>query len=106
MPNVKFIQGDIRTEETFEAVSEALDFQPANVVCSDAVADFMGDRFIDHSRTIKLNEAIIEFCKLILMPGGSLLMKIMRGPYEKELSETILKNFKDLQKIKPMASRN
>ena len=48
IPNVKIIQGDINDEKTIETVSEAMDFQRAHLVCSDAVPDFMGDRFVDH----------------------------------------------------------
>ena len=105
VPNVHFVQGDIKHDTTFEAVSEALDFQRANIVISDAVPDFMGDRYIDHCRTYELNCAIVDFCQRILQPGGTLLMKIMRGPNEKELTENILMKFRELEKVKPSASR-
>ena len=58
-------------------ISEALDFEKADVVCSDAVPDFMGERFVDHMRSYHLNKIIIEFCMLTLKPGGTLLMKII-----------------------------
>jgi hypothetical protein len=32
-----------------------LDFQKADVVCSDAAPDHVGDKFIDHMRAIELN---------------------------------------------------
>jgi len=35
---------------TQEKISKQLDFEKADVVCSDAVPDFMGDRFVDHMR--------------------------------------------------------
>ena len=87
---VTFIQGDIREDKTIEAISEAMDFEKAHVVVSDAVPDFMGDRYIDHMRAVRLNEEIIKFCYKTLLPGGNLLMKIIRGPNEKELSEFAL----------------
>ena len=83
-----------------------LNFNKADVVCSDAVPDFMGDRFIDHMRTSRLNKEIIDFCQIALKPGGNLLMKTMQGPSEKELNEHTLMFFKKLQKVKPSASRN
>ena len=43
---------------------------------------------------------------LTLKPGGTLLMKIIQGPAEKELSEFANFHFKSLQKVKPSASRN
>lgn len=39
-----------------------LDFKKADVVCSDAVPDFMGDRFVDHMRASQLNKEIVDFC--------------------------------------------
>lgn len=38
-----------------EKISELLDFQKADVVCSDAVPDFVGERFVDHMRAVYLN---------------------------------------------------
>ena len=66
----------------------------------------MGERFVDHMRSCSLNRVIIEFCTDALKPGGTLLMKIIQGPAEKELSEFANLNFKTLQKVKPSASRN
>jgi 23S rRNA (uridine2552-2'-O)-methyltransferase len=66
----------------------------------------MGERFVDHMRSTNLNRTIIEFCQVALKPGGSLLMKIIQGPAEKELSEFADLYFKKLQKVKPSASRN
>lgn len=54
-----------------------LDYNKADLVCSDAVPDFMGDRFIDHMRATQLNRDIVEFCRIALKPGGTLLMKIL-----------------------------
>lgn len=79
---VGFVQGDITKNEIQEKISEMLDFQKAHVVTSDAVPDFMGDRFVDHMKAVRLNEEVIQFCRKNLMPGGNLLMKIIRGPAE------------------------
>jgi len=87
-------------------VSECLDFQKAHLVCSDAVPDFMGDRFVDHMRTVDLYKEVLRFCAKNLEPGGTLLMKIIQGPAEKELSEFATHLFKSLQRVKPSASRN
>ena len=106
IPGVKIVQGNISDDGTREKVSEMLDYNKADLICSDAVPDFMGDRFIDHMRTTRLNKDIVEFCHVSLKPGGSLLMKIIQGPAEKELTEFTNLNFKKLQKVKPSASRN
>lgn len=56
---VKFVQGNISEEKTQELVSEMLEFHKADLICSDAVPDFMGDRFVDHMRATQLNKEII-----------------------------------------------
>jgi 23S rRNA (uridine2552-2'-O)-methyltransferase len=75
-------------------------------VVSDAVPDFIGDRFVDHIRAATLNKEIIDFCYMVLKPGGNLLMKIIQGPADKELTEYTQMWFKSVQKVKPSASRN
>lgn len=62
-----------------------LDFQRADLICSDAVPDFVGERFTDHMRAVELNYQVIHFCQSNLRKGGSLLMKIMQGPAEQGL---------------------
>ena len=79
---VKFVQGDIEKDEIQEKLSELMDFNKADLVCSDAAPEFVGERFIDHMRAIQLNYMVMGFCKKNLRKGGSLLMKIMQGPAE------------------------
>ena len=87
---VKFVQGDIEKEAIQEKISELLDFQKADMVCSDAVPDFVGERFIDHVKAVELNYLITKFCEKNLRPGGSLLMKIIQGPAEQDLYVSFL----------------
>ena len=75
------------------------------MVCSDAVPDFVGDRFIDHMQAVNLNKMIVEFCKSVLRPGGSLLMKIIQGPSEQNLHDSTLQHFRKTLRVKPSASR-
>ena len=81
---VTVIQGDIGNEKTQELISKSLNFEKADVVCCDAVPDFVGDRFTDHGMSVKLNEAVLESCSMLLREGGTLLMKIIEGPYSKD----------------------
>lgn len=74
---VKFVQGNIEKDEIQEKISELLDFQKADVVCSDAVPDFVGERFVDHMRATELNNLVVGFCEKNLKKGGALLMKII-----------------------------
>ena len=60
-----------------EQISEKLDFEKADVICSDAVPDFVGDRFIDHMAAAYLNRSILMFSSGLLRDGGNLIMKII-----------------------------
>ena len=86
-------------------MSKALDFDKADLVCSDAVPDFVGDRFIDHMNAVRLNALIINFCEKTLKPGGTLLMKIIQGPSEQDLHDKTLRHFRKTMRVKPAASR-
>ena len=46
------VQGDINNEKTQELISKSLNFEKADVICCDAVPDFVGDRFADHSMSV------------------------------------------------------
>ena len=87
---MKFLQGDIEKEEVQEKLSEMLDFQKADLICSDAAPEFVGERFVDHMRAVDLNYQIINFCEKNLRKGGSLLMKIMQGPAEQKLYVSVM----------------
>lgn len=82
---VHFIQGDIEDENVQEKISKKLDYNLADFVCSDAVPDFVGTRFVDHMKAVYLNNLIVDFCDKTLKPGGNLLMKIIMGPAEERL---------------------
>ena len=76
------------------------------MICCDAVPDFVGDRFADHSMSVKLNEAVLLSCNKLLRESGTLLMKIIEGPYSKETEEACLNLFQKVKRVKPSASRN
>jgi 23S rRNA (uridine2552-2'-O)-methyltransferase len=76
------VQGDIEDEKIQEKISHHLDYRRADFVCSDAVPDFVGTRFVDHMQAVYLNNLILSFCEKTLRPGGNLLMKIIQGPGE------------------------
>jgi 23S rRNA (uridine2552-2'-O)-methyltransferase len=82
-----------------------MDFNKADLVCSDAAPEFVGERFVDHMRAIELNYMVMGLCKKNLRKGGSLLMKIMQGPAEQTLFDDAKLKFDKLQRVKPNASR-
>jgi len=62
LDGVHFVQGNIEHEEVQEKISEKLGYEKADIVCSDAVPDFIGDRFIDHMNAVYLNKEILKLC--------------------------------------------
>lgn len=82
-----------------------MDFNKADFVCSDAVPDFVGTRFVDHMKAVHLNNQIVNFCDKTLKTGGNLLMKIIMGPAEERLQKQILLQFENVMRLKPAASR-
>lgn len=74
---VHFVQGNIEDESVQEKISQKLSYEKADLICSDAVPDFVGDRFIDHMQAVYLNKTILKFCGFTLREGGTLLMKII-----------------------------
>ena len=80
-------------------------FEKADVICSDAVPDFVGDRFIDHMKAVYLNKEVLRLCGAQLREGGSLVMKIISGPAEEKLHKYAIDGFEKVQRIKPNASR-
>mmetsp|Transcript_35820 Transcript_35820/g.26610 ORF Transcript_35820/g.26610 Transcript_35820/m.26610 type:complete len:102 (+) Transcript_35820:422-727(+) len=65
----------------------------------------MGDRFIDHTRSVVLNREVLGFCEENLRDGGKLLMKIITGPGEQKLFKDTKLLFNSLVRVKPQASR-
>ena len=76
-----------------EKISEKLGYEKADLICSDAVPDFVGDRFIDHMQAVYLNKEVLKFCGSTLREGGVLLMKIIQGPAEERLHKYALDGF-------------
>lgn len=77
----------------------------ADVVVSDAVPDFVGEKFVDHMKACYLNKRVFDFCGSILKPGGSLIMKIIQGPGTDKLQSICTMQFKNVVRVKPAASR-
>lgn len=74
-------------------MSKLIDYQKADVITSDAVPDFIGDKFIDHLEANTLNMDVIRFCKIGLKVGGNAVMKIIQGPETDEMINLIQDEF-------------
>lgn len=79
---------------------------PADIVMSDMAASATGHRATDHLRIMSLCELALDFAMEVLKPGGSFLAKVLQGGAEKDLMDTLRKNFKVVKHVKPKASRS
>jgi 23S rRNA (uridine2552-2'-O)-methyltransferase len=65
-----------------------------------------GNGKIDHLRSVDLAYTVLSFSKDILVPGGKILCKVLRGGDEKELLDCFKENFQSVKLLKPDSSRS
>ncbi|TFF92665.1 RlmE family RNA methyltransferase [Candidatus Thorarchaeota archaeon] len=101
---VKFAQGDVLQEKTFEEI-EKLTGGSADLVLSDCSPNVSGHWELDVARQLALVERTVEIAMKLLTSKGKVLAKIFQGPgFEDVLKET-RQMFKSVRLIKPRASR-
>ncbi|MCZ6764324.1 MAG: RlmE family RNA methyltransferase [Alphaproteobacteria bacterium] len=99
-----FLKGDFMTETGAAMVRAAL-AGPADVVLSDLASDATGHAPTDHLRIIALAEAAVAFACEVLTLGGTVIIKVLQGADEPALFEILRRNFTNVRRIKPAASR-
>lgn len=105
LPGVTFIQGDFREQEPLERLRSALGGEPVDLVLSDMAPNVSGMPAVDQPRSIYLCELALEFCREMLKPGGSLLVKVFQGAgFDAYLLE-LRSAFGQVASRKPRASR-
>jgi len=102
---VKFIQGDITDNETFQKINQELNYSHADVVLSDLSPDISGNYSIDQARSLWLCECAFNIATRLLKPGGIFLCKIFEGQDTKDFIELLRNSFSTVKKFTPVASR-
>lgn len=97
---------DFLDDDAPDALIDALGGHAPDIVLSDMAAPTTGHRKTDHLRTMHLVEVALDFSLNVLKPGGSFLSKTFRGGTEASLLAVLKKNFRDVQHVKPPASRD
>ena len=106
IPGVEILELDF-TGETAEAeLKSRLRDGVADVVLSDMAAPTVGHTSTDHMRIMGLAEAAAAFAVDVLAPNGVFLCKVFQGGTERELLETLKRNFAVVRHVKPPASRS
>ncbi|MDR0449829.1 MAG: RlmE family RNA methyltransferase [Treponema sp.] len=100
--NFRFIQGDIRAEETR---SSLLSHAPYRLVMSDAAPATTGNRQIDTLRSLELAEAAFYYGETALEKGGNLVLKVFQGGDTAGLLKRIRELFETARSFKPAACR-
>ena len=103
---VEFIQGDFHDDAVVQALADALQGRPVDLVLSDMAPNMSGIGMVDQARVMVLAELTLEFCSLHLKPGGDMLAKVFQGDGFMELRRALQEQFQTLSMRKPAASRN
>jgi 23S rRNA (uridine2552-2'-O)-methyltransferase len=99
----RFIQGDFGTAAVRALIAERA---PFDAIVSDAAPQTMGNRTTDTARSAEIARAVLGFCRLHLVPGGSCVLKIFQGGEEREILEEMRRLFDSAKAFKPKASRS
>lgn len=105
LPDVQFIQGDIRDEEVAAQLAAALGSDRVDVVLSDMAPNMSGIAVADAARSLHLAELALEFAQMHLKPTGALLVKVFQGSGYSQFVEQLKRSFAAVAVRKPPASR-
>lgn len=104
MAGATVLQIDFLDDDAPEKIAAALD-GPADLVLSDMAAPTTGHAKTDHIRVVALAETALAFAIEILAPGGAFVAKVFQGGSERELLDSLKRNFETVRHVKPPASR-
>ena len=105
LAGVVMLQADFMEADAPELLLGELGGEGADVVLSDMAAQTTGHRQTDHIRIMALAEAAADFAAQVLRPGGCFLAKVLQGGTERDLLQTLRRNFTKVHHVKPPASR-
>jgi 23S rRNA (uridine2552-2'-O)-methyltransferase len=100
--NFFFIQGDITTTKTREAI---LARAPFSLLLSDAAPPTTGNRSVDTLRSLDLAEAALVYAENTLEPGGNMVIKVFQGEDTLGLLKRIRNLFVKGKSFKPQSCR-
>ena len=103
---VDIIIGDFREVTIQEEVIKRLGGRKVDLVICDMAPNFTGIKAVDVPRTVYLVEIAFEFAREVLVPGGSLLVKLFQGEGFTECVQLLKNSFASVVVRKPKASRS
>ena len=103
---VTFIEGDFREPESVQALMQALQGRPVDLVVSDMAPNLSGIDSADTARIEHLIELALAFAQEHLKPQGALVAKLFHGSGYSQLVKLFKETFVQVKPIKPKASRD
>lgn len=104
IPEVTFIQGDVREDDLLSRLREALAGGPVDLVLSDMAPNASGTA-ADQPRMISLCELALDLARQVLKPGGTLVVKVFQGEGFDGYLKVLRGAFARVATRKPKASR-
>jgi len=105
LPAVEFLQADFAADDTLETLRTMLGDEAVDLVMSDMAPNITGNRAIDQPRAMYLVELALEFCRLVLRPGGAFVCKLFQGEGSDAFIADVKASFERVKVMKPKASR-
>jgi 23S rRNA (uridine2552-2'-O)-methyltransferase len=106
IPGVAILRKDFYDPDAPDALMAALGRQGADAVLSDMAGHATGHRQTDHFQIMGLAEAALEFARQVLKPGGTFVVKMLRGGTESQLLGELKRDFASVRHVKPKSSRD
>jgi 23S rRNA (uridine2552-2'-O)-methyltransferase len=100
--NTSFLKADLFTlpEDRIKEWAGEVD-----LVLSDLAPKSSGIKWLDHQRSLDLNERALEMAALILGKGGAMVLKLLAGEGTKGFMEKMSRQFDRIELHKPRSSR-
>ena len=108
VPDVQFIQGDFRDDDTLAQLQQTLaqrGVSRLDAVLSDMAPNLSGVAVADAARMSHLVELALAFAQTHLKPEGVLLVKLFHGSGYSQLVRLFKDHFVQVKPLKPKASR-
>jgi len=106
LPQVAFIQGDFTDPAVRGSILQVLEDRQVDLVISDMAPNLTGIRATDQARSMELAQIVHEFCRELLKPRGSVLVKLFQGSGTDQYRQSLTNEFQEVMVRKPKASRD
>ncbi len=104
VPGVTLIVGDFTDDSMPGRLTAALGGK-VDLVLSDMAPNTTGHTATDHIRIVDLAGQALDFARQVLSPGGAFVAKVLQGGSEREMMDSMRRDFATVKHAKPPASR-